>query len=50
MPVSGAGHCWIALDYRQSAEPSVTWIDTERHTELALAPDFRSFVEGLTGR
>ena len=50
VPVSGDGHCWIALDYRRSAEPAVTWIDTERHTELPLAPDFRSFVEGLTGR
>ncbi|QUQ68515.1 SMI1/KNR4 family protein [Kutzneria sp. CA-103260] len=50
VPVSGDGHCWIALDYRRSAEPAVTWIDTDRQTELALAPDFRSFVEGLTGR
>jgi hypothetical protein len=50
VPLSGDGHCWIALDYRRCAEPSVTWLDTDRHTELALAPDFRSFVEGLTGR
>ena len=53
VPVSGDGHCWVALDYRRSGptgEPSVTWIDTDQHSELALAPDFRSFVEGLTGR
>jgi hypothetical protein len=50
VPVSGDGHCWITLDYRRSDEPSVTWIDTDRQTELRLAQDFRSFVEGLTGR
>jgi hypothetical protein len=50
VPVSGDGHYWIVLDYRRSAEPTVTWLDTDLHTELALAPDFRSFVEGLTGR
>ncbi|MFC0437211.1 SMI1/KNR4 family protein [Kutzneria buriramensis] len=50
VPVSGDGHCWIALDYRRSAEPTVTWVDTDLRAELALAPDFRSFVEGLTGR
>jgi hypothetical protein len=26
----------------------VPWFDTGRGTELALAGDFRSFVEGLT--
>ncbi|MFC5753789.1 SMI1/KNR4 family protein [Actinomadura rugatobispora] len=48
--LSGDGHYWIALDYRASGvdrEPSVTWLDADRGTELALAPDFRSFVEGL---
>ncbi|MET8409905.1 SMI1/KNR4 family protein [Streptomyces sp. NPDC005195] len=49
--LSGDGHYWIALDYRASGrhrEPSVTWFDADRNEELALAPDFRSFVEGLT--
>lgn len=49
--LSGDGHCWIALDYRQcgrQGDPSATWFDTELETEAALAPDFRSFVEGLT--
>ncbi|MEU5168126.1 MULTISPECIES: SMI1/KNR4 family protein [Streptomyces] len=49
--LSGDGHTWIALDYRSCGpygEPSVTWFDVERDEELALAPDFRSFVEGLT--
>jgi hypothetical protein len=50
VPVSGDGHTWIALDYRRAADPAVVWLDADLATELALAPDFRSFVEGLTGR
>lgn len=49
--LSGDGHYWIALDYRacgRHREPSVTWFDGDRNEELALAPDFRSSVEGLT--
>lgn len=49
--LAGDGHSWIALDYRASGprgEPSVTWFDADTQTELPLAPDFRSFVEGLT--
>ncbi|MEU7279232.1 SMI1/KNR4 family protein [Streptomyces sp. NPDC045431] len=49
--ISGGGHYWIALDYRacgRQGEPSVVWFDADDHAELALAPDFRSFIEGLT--
>ncbi|GAA3485670.1 SMI1/KNR4 family protein [Streptomyces yanii] len=49
--LSGDGHCWIALDYRscgENGEPSVTWFDMDRNTELPLAADFRTFVERLT--
>ncbi|MFC9243797.1 SMI1/KNR4 family protein [Streptomyces sp. NPDC057136] len=49
--LSGDGHCWVGLDYRacgRRGEPSVTLFDTELSSELALAGDFRSFVEGLT--
>ncbi|MEU5646955.1 SMI1/KNR4 family protein [Streptomyces milbemycinicus] len=49
--LSGDGHCWIALDYRLSGrqgEPAVTWFDTDWNTELTLAADFRTFIEGLT--
>lgn len=49
--LNGDGHCWIGLDYRdrgRDGEPSVTWFDVELESEAALAPDFRSFVEGLT--
>ncbi|MDS0139638.1 MULTISPECIES: SMI1/KNR4 family protein [unclassified Amycolatopsis] len=45
--LSGDGHTWIALDYRRSSEPSVTWFDVELASELALAPTFRAFAEGL---
>jgi hypothetical protein len=49
--LTGGGHYWIGLDYRacgREGEPSVTWFDTDFGTELPLAADFRSFVEGLT--
>ncbi|WP_197698683.1 SMI1/KNR4 family protein [Streptomyces sp. TLI_053] len=49
--VSGEGTCWIGLDYRacgRQGEPSVTWFDADDNSGLALSPDFRSFVEGLT--
>lgn len=49
--LSGDGHCWTALDYRgcgPHGEPSVAWFDTELDTEVALAGDFRAFVEKLT--
>ncbi|MFF8842183.1 SMI1/KNR4 family protein [Streptomyces sp. NPDC015127] len=48
--ISGDGHYWIGLDYRACGphgEPSVTWFDTDDNSELALAPDLRSFIEGL---
>ncbi|WP_327357701.1 SMI1/KNR4 family protein [Streptomyces sp. NBC_01304] len=49
--LSGDGHFWIALDHRMygpDREPTVTWFDTDDGSELALAADFRAFVEGLT--
>ncbi|MBT2443927.1 SMI1/KNR4 family protein [Streptomyces sp. ISL-36] len=49
--VSGEGHYWIGLDYRtcgRHGEPSVVWFDADDNSELTLAPDFRSFMEGLT--
>ncbi len=49
--VSGDGHYWIGLDYRtcdRNGEPSVAWFDADDNSELTLAPDFRSFIKGLT--
>ncbi|HEX5782485.1 MAG TPA: SMI1/KNR4 family protein [Solirubrobacteraceae bacterium] len=45
--LTGDGHWWIALDYRESEDPSVAWLDTELGKEFQLAPSFRAFVEGL---
>ncbi|MFG2949404.1 SMI1/KNR4 family protein [Streptomyces adustus] len=48
--VSVAAPCFIGLDYRacgRHGEPAVVWFDADRDTELTLAPDFRSFLEGL---
>lgn len=48
--LDGDGHCWIGLDHRHSGphgEPSVVWLDAELDTELPLAPDFRTFLNGL---
>lgn len=48
--LGGDGHFWIALDYRErapTAEPSVVWLDNEVDEDLAIAPNFREFVEGL---
>jgi hypothetical protein len=48
--LDGDGHTWVALDYRAGgpeAEPVVTWFDVDMERELRLAPDFRTFVEGL---
>jgi hypothetical protein len=45
VPLTGDGHWWIALDYRecgQDGQPSVTWFDTELDQELHLASDFRT--------
>ncbi|GAA3807384.1 SMI1/KNR4 family protein [Streptomyces chiangmaiensis] len=49
--VSGNGHYWIGLDYRtcgRHGEPSVAWFDADDNSELALAPDFHSFIKELT--
>ncbi|MEH0423262.1 SMI1/KNR4 family protein [Streptomyces sp. B21-083] len=49
--ISGDGHYWIGLDYRacgRHGEPSITWFDTDDKSELALAPNFSFFIEGLT--
>ncbi len=49
--LSGDGHCWIGLDYRtcgRQGQPSVAWFDADDESELALAPDFGSFLRGLT--
>ncbi|MCM3791516.1 SMI1/KNR4 family protein [Domibacillus indicus] len=46
--LSGDGHTWIALDYRNTdQEPPVIYIDTEDEQIFQLAPNFAAFVDGL---
>ena len=47
--ISGDGHWWIALDYRNDpgANPPVVWYDNEVGEDVRLASSFREFIEGL---
>ncbi|MGM9922980.1 MAG: SMI1/KNR4 family protein [Bacillus sp. (in: firmicutes)] len=46
--LSGDGHSWIALDYRnQKADPPVIYVDAESEQIIELAPDFNIFLDGL---
>lgn len=47
--ISGDGHSWIALDYRNTKEePPVIFIDIEDEMIIELASNFDSFLNGLT--
>lgn len=45
--LSGDGHYWITLDYRNGPSPAVAWIDVECGEDLRIAPSFAAFLEGL---
>lgn len=45
--LAGDGHWWITLDYRESDEPVVSWIDVEVGQDLVIAPSFAAFLDGL---
>jgi hypothetical protein len=46
--ISGSGHSWIALDYRNTRiEPPVIFIDVEFEQIIELAPNCDSFLNGL---
>lgn len=45
--LSGDGHTWITLDYRQNSNPSVRWIDVESNEDVFVAASFDAFLEGL---
>jgi SMI1-KNR4 cell-wall len=45
--LSGDGHYWITLDYRNGPEPSVAWIDVESGEDVQVATSFRDFLSGL---
>ncbi|PEC50331.1 SMI1/KNR4 family protein [Bacillus sp. AFS096315] len=47
--ISGDGHSWIALDYRNTIEePPVIFIDVDEEQIINLAPNFEMFLNGLT--
>ncbi|MFB8277737.1 SMI1/KNR4 family protein [Nocardia colli] len=49
--LAGDGHWWVGLDYRNcgpQGEPSVAFFDADRENSVILAPDFETFVRGLT--
>ncbi len=45
--LTGEGHWWITLDYRESSAPCVKWIDVECNEEVLIADDFDTFINGL---
>jgi hypothetical protein len=45
--LSGDGHFWITLDYRNGEIPSVAWIDVECGEDVPIAQTFALFLDGL---
>lgn len=45
--LTGVGHWWITLDYRDKEIPSVKWIDIECNEEIKIADEFDQFISGL---
>lgn len=45
--LSGDGHWWITLDYREGEGPSVRWIDLECDEDILIAQSFDDFIKGL---
>jgi SMI1 / KNR4 family (SUKH-1) len=46
--LSGDGHWWATLDYRNGAVPTVAYIDVECDWEEQVAPSLAAFLDGLT--
>lgn len=47
--ISGDGHSWVCLDYRNNKEnPYVSFIDTEENIDIKLANEFKDFTNILT--
>lgn len=45
--LTGDGHWWITLDYRQSNIPTIRWIDCEFGEDIQIADTFNDFFNGL---
>ena len=47
--ISGDGHSWFFLDYRQKKEePCVSFSDTEENIEIIIASNFKEFIDKLS--
>ncbi len=45
--LTGHGHWWITLDYRQGDVPSIRWVDCEYGEDIHIANSFDDFYNGL---
>lgn len=45
--LSGDGHYFITLEYRESAIPRMRWIDTECDEDIHVADSFEDFLKRL---
>ena len=45
--LTGEGHYWVSLDYRQGEEPTVAWLDMDCGQDFQIAHSFRDFLNGL---
>ncbi|QTV05083.1 SMI1/KNR4 family protein [Faecalibacter bovis] len=45
--LSGNGHYWVTLDYRNNSNPSIRWIDVEMDEDIHIANNFDEFLNGL---
>ena len=47
IPLSGDGHYFVTLDYREGDIPTIRWIDTEMKQDIHIANSFDEFFNGL---
>lgn len=45
--LSGDGHWWLTLDYRNGPAPSVAWIDVDSGEDIQVSESFASFLHAL---
>ena len=45
--LSGDGHWWITLDYRNGDIPSVAWLAVDNGEDFQIAPSFAAFLIGF---
>jgi hypothetical protein len=45
--LSGDGHWWLTLDYRNGPTPSVAWIDVDSGEDIQVSESFASFLRAL---